>query len=614
MGAVPSAESSTATLSQCPSYGQRQHIILIPLVPHFFPDATCPLFQQLYEARRDPAVRYYHYLTEATLDPAEIRSKQEKINDNLSNNSNPNEEEPLLLPVDCPPPEVFPTLPLTPQELYDLYMTQCQQRTYETDWEMLSAFQKEEKHQIRPLPCAVAFLYQRKNNGPAKKEGEEPNEEEHNEENENQSNNNNKVPEDCVEVQDCYVKVTGLLGDTSLFFQNKNTSDNIKTDMELSLYLTKSAGDHNRTHVLLSAIYTYAEQWQRAVQNCLYNHPSDTNEDNKMKELLVSMLPTVDVTWTSKTPSESKTESTLTWVPPPLPRIFMRARRTNVPFLCFSREVRNILLSMHLSHNNRNNNNNEYNKEVLGEMDMWLQDVETTAQHHHNTTESFLYVHVPEKVGNALVRFVMNCLLRHTSPLENLRDSHNHNHEHHTNEVIAPFRLPDAPMIVEEWRREYTVNDLKRIHPQYLRDYLYFVVRPTRRRAATLAVQEWLESGGEIIADDTTADFLALLKSEKEKKESSVCLPSNIMLCFDPLDKDTPVSQRPLFLRQLPLEELLLGELGDACKVAREATATDPSWVRDASYATAQQRRRRRKRAQPCTSVSPPSCHGRRKG
>ena len=167
MGAAPSRETVEHSLPQAPFYGQRQQIVLIPLLKKFFPSADCPLFVQLYEARCDPAVRYYYYANDGVagisrtpptspLTPM-VHSAKEGFGD---------DESPLYLannvgnvPFHCPPMEIFPGVPFSREAMYDAYVTNGGEKlVYDTDAEMLRAY-RDDPTAVRPMPCAVAFLY-----------------------------------------------------------------------------------------------------------------------------------------------------------------------------------------------------------------------------------------------------------------------------------------------------------------------------------------------------------------------------------------------------------------------------------------------------------------------
>ncbi|KPA78883.1 hypothetical protein ABB37_05947 [Leptomonas pyrrhocoris] len=281
MGAAPSRETIEHSLPQPPFYGQRQQIVLIPLLKKFFPSADCPLFVQLYEARCDPAVRYYFYADDGAegiscrpptspLAPV-VHPAAECCGD---------DESPLYLadkvgsaPFHCPPMEIFPAIPFSREAMYDAYVTNGGEKlVYATNAEMLRAY-RADPSAVRPMPCAVAFLYHKStsNHTAAAAAGGGATATATSTVHVGTSS----VPDDCSEVLGCYVKATGFVGDVHGFGRrhhhdhHRRGEETASTPYEMQMFLTKSAGDHNRTHVLLSAIYTYAEQWQRACLHCV---------------------------------------------------------------------------------------------------------------------------------------------------------------------------------------------------------------------------------------------------------------------------------------------------------------------------------------------------------
>ncbi|GET91151.1 hypothetical protein, conserved [Leishmania tarentolae] len=384
MGAAPSRETVENRVAQPPFYGQRQQIFLIPLLKKFFPSPDCPLFVQLYEARCDPAVRYYYYAndgihkvqsTPVTPVHPTMYAAEESI-DNAAWTTYLTEAIGNA-PVYCSPADVFPSVPLTREAMYDAYITNGGEKmVYDTDEAMLRAY-RADATSVRPLPCAVAFLYRRPPStsspttynsvGEAGCEGSAG--ESFN--NEIAADGAYNFPEDCTEVLDYYVKVTGFMGDV----HGLGASCPRKlSDCELQMFLTKSAGDHHRIHVLFTAVYMYAEQWQRACLHCVPCNltaeevaPASTNDGDASDEalgdvffyykpfsqshdlLMEASRRAVHHGTAKPTEGERNGDSSCTlevnerariWAPPPLSSLFMRSRRANVPLLCFLREMR----------------------------------------------------------------------------------------------------------------------------------------------------------------------------------------------------------------------------------------------------------------------------------
>ncbi|CBZ29208.1 conserved hypothetical protein [Leishmania mexicana MHOM/GT/2001/U1103] len=393
MGAVPSRETVEHWLSQPPFYGQRQDVVLIPLLKKFFPSPDCHLFVQLYEARCDPAVRYYYYANDGiskvqSTPTTPVSPAVYAAHEGVGNVASPTYLAEVIgnAPIYCPPADVFPSVNLTREAMYDAYITNGGERmVYETDEEMLRAY-RADATSVRPLPCAVAFLYHRQASAvsPATSSAGDVDCEGSADAafiNETVAVGACSFPEDCTEVLGCYVKATGFIGDV----HGLGASCPRKLPYyEMQMFLTKSAGDHHRTHVLLTAVYTYAEQWQRA---CLHCVPCDLtakelapaatkNGDTAGKNLgdaffyykpfsqshhmLVEANRIAGHNRTAKSAAAERNggksgtlevdEKTRFWAPPPLPSLVMRSRRANVPLLCFLREMRTCARSFFLSH------------------------------------------------------------------------------------------------------------------------------------------------------------------------------------------------------------------------------------------------------------------------
>ncbi|KAG5472043.1 hypothetical protein CUR178_02710 [Leishmania enriettii] len=384
MGAVPSRETNEHWLSQPPFYGQRQQIVLIPLLKKFFPSPDCLLFAQLYEARCDPTVRYYYYAndgiskaqsTPAMPVPATAYATHESVGDVASPVYTA--EEIGSTPVYCPPADVFPSVPMTREAMYDAYITNGGERmVYETDEEMLRAY-RADATSVRPLPCAVAFLYHRPaseaslasssatwgagSGGSARAASSTR----------TVSGSANSLFEDCTEVLGHYVKATGFVGDVRELGASRARN---LSYYEMQMFLSRSAGDHHRTHVLLTAVYTYAEQWQRACLHCvlcdltakeLAPAPQQVGDtaDKDLGDVFFYYKPFSQphdvlaeasrrVGWhraaraallegrENESGSFDLEGKAQFWAPPPLPSFFMRSRRANVQLLCFLRELR----------------------------------------------------------------------------------------------------------------------------------------------------------------------------------------------------------------------------------------------------------------------------------
>ncbi|KAG5471689.1 hypothetical protein LSCM4_03241 [Leishmania orientalis] len=508
MGAVPSRETIEHWLSQPPFYGQRQQIVLIPLLKKFFPSPDCLLFEQLYEARCDPAVRYYYYandgISKAQSTPAlPVSPTAYATHESVGDVASPVYTAEVIgsTPVYCPPADVFPSVPMTREAMYDAYITNGGERmVYETDEEMLRAY-RADATSVRPLPCAVAFLYHRPaseasptsssatwgacSEGSARAASPTR----------TASGSANSLLEDCTEVLGRYVKATGFVGDVREL--GASCARNLSY-YEMQMFLSKSAGDHHRTHVLLTAVYTYAEQWQRA---CLHCVPCDLTAKelapapqqvgntagkdlgdvffyykpfSQPHDVLAEASRTAGWHRATRAASLEGSENesgtfdlegkAQFWAPPPLPSLFMRSRRANVPLLCFLRELRACARSFFLfqlkyrgecqdglgsGNGDRTGvasggedgedaqcpifpighgagENQLFDMSAPGSAQMWLQDVtrvamsltEDDGEGGSADTESMLNFHVIAPYVRALAEFIVVCLLRNINPLE----------------------------------------------------------------------------------------------------------------------------------------------------------------------------------------------------
>lgn len=232
MGAAPSAELLREAPFRPIGYSSGRVVSLIPLTPEFFPSSDSPLFEQFYDSRFDPYVRYY------------IR-----------------DESQTDMQLDRVPAAAF-----SREEYYEKCMEFMKvSRVYQTNNELHEAHASEssQNHVLCPVPCAVVFQY----DGPQ------------------------NAPEECAMVAGTPVRVIGGVECTPKSYDGEPEA----MEFELKLFVRKSAGDHNMLHALTLASHVFYE-------HCIY----------KCRLPRVPMLPI--------------TFSTL---------------KTNVPFFCFLREVRN---------------------------------------------------------------------------------------------------------------------------------------------------------------------------------------------------------------------------------------------------------------------------------
>ncbi|KPA78882.1 hypothetical protein ABB37_05946 [Leptomonas pyrrhocoris] len=207
MGCAPSAEILCDAPFRPPQGGVRQ-VALIPIIEHFFPSPDCALFKQLYEAYTDPSVRYY------------VRPSFDGPNGDLSH---------------------IPDVVNSRAELHQLLLQLTRQGMYATNADVRAAYASGDAYRIRPILCAVVFRY----------EGA------------------NYVPEGSVQLpahgrgSTAFVKVIGVVGDTTAMLQR--AGDPIipftpRDTLKMQTLITKSAGDHNMSRVVLLAAYTYYHQ------------------------------------------------------------------------------------------------------------------------------------------------------------------------------------------------------------------------------------------------------------------------------------------------------------------------------------------------------------------
>lgn len=670
MGAVPSREAiqSEGCLPQCPFYGQRQRIVLIPLTREYFPSPDCPLFRQFVRAHADPAVRYHSH---PSFMPTH-RAKQGSQNHHSSNRSaSEKEEEEVVCDIDsvtgswaCAPPDRFPSRSiihrrsgndadtnLTDEEreaeakaeaelVYKLTVERT--RVYDTNKDMIEAY-RSDPTSVRPLPCVIAFLYTLP---PAATTAAGANT--------TSSINNNantsaisKIPEGCVEVMGCYVKATGFIGhypDHNSDNKEGNTTKNAKNNGdELYMFLTKSAGDHNRTHALIAATYTYFEQWQRACASLINNtanngegsraavvdftraYPSEAEANESLRKLPPLPFP-VEVAKLQPQPQLAKDNSNnnsnndtnnnnnndsnnsdkgktvwMLWAPPPLAQgLRLHSRRANIPLLCCLRELRAALVGLcrdvhHIYH-----------------WDMWLQeyciaDYFTYQASSSNASsgdgsekreneeegdchsEVFMNVCVLPTAVRELGSYLVRSLLQNCSPLT--IDEYGND-----DPSLLLTRLDNDNLVVEPWAAIHrlvpsTVAEdqvLLIAAQQYTDHHLFFTVGPSlaERRAATAALRGWVGAGRGVVYG--FAGMEAPDKSVKTLEEYSSLLPVTGERVLNPCvglqlrAMRSGEEARSLRVSRVALEELLLGELRDSCQQARDAGPGDPHWVRAA--------------------------------
>ncbi|EKF38167.1 hypothetical protein MOQ_001623 [Trypanosoma cruzi marinkellei] len=238
MGAAPSAEILREAPFRPARNDSARVISLIPMTREFFPSPDSLIFGQLYDSRCDPYVRYYMRRGENT----DIRL------------------------------DAIPRIEFTKDEYYEKCMElseSCQPCETNKDLRQKYIAEPSQQHLLRPIPCAVAFLY----------------------------NDRRDAPEGSVLLGGAYVTVIGGIG-----CELKESDANSEAmRLDLMIFLRRSAGDHNMVRAMLLASWLFYTQ---CIDIC--------------KLPCVPMLP-----------------------------VTFRALKTNIPFLCFLREMRNRVGILH---------------------------------------------------------------------------------------------------------------------------------------------------------------------------------------------------------------------------------------------------------------------------
>ncbi|KPI87393.1 hypothetical protein ABL78_3527 [Leptomonas seymouri] len=241
MGCAPSAEIFRYAPFR-PPQGRVRQVALIPIVEQFFPSPDCVLFQQLYDVYTDPSVRYY------------VRPNFDGSNGDLSR---------------------IPDAVNSREELHRALLQLARQGMFATNADVRAAYARGNAHSIRPILSAVVFLYE---GASYVLEGSVP-----------FHRHGCRTP--------MFVKVIGVVGDTTMMLQKGGglvDAGKPQDALQMQTLVTKSAGDHNMTHVMLLASYVYHHQCCAVIG-----------------------LPRV----------------------PPM-AVRLTCFKTNIPFLCFLREMR----------------------------------------------------------------------------------------------------------------------------------------------------------------------------------------------------------------------------------------------------------------------------------
>ncbi|ORC86708.1 uncharacterized protein TM35_000261600 [Trypanosoma theileri] len=288
MGAAPSAEIISKAPFRPTRNSSGRVLSLIPITQEFFPSSNSPLFEQLFDARCDAYVRYY--MRDYDKHDAEC-TDDDNDNDDGDSDSDSGGKGSGSSDVQL---DSIPQAPFTREEYYEYWMSSVQRcPRYKTTEELCHAYNKvtttttttttvnEGNCGIFPIPCAVAFQY----------------------------DDSSSAPEGCVKLGDTFVRVIGAIGcllpATHDKKKNNNNNDNDNNNnnnsskkevkqLKMLLFLRKSAGDHNMVRVTLFAAWLF---YEHCVRVCKMAHT-------------------------------------------PLPAITFRGLKTNIPLLCFLREMR----------------------------------------------------------------------------------------------------------------------------------------------------------------------------------------------------------------------------------------------------------------------------------
>ncbi|KPA85301.1 hypothetical protein ABB37_01637 [Leptomonas pyrrhocoris] len=251
-GGASSTGDASANLSQQPE------IVLIPLIPDYFPSSASPLFQQLVHVRREPTVSYYYRDARSTF------TEHTVVHNHISSD----------------------------KELYNWYMSLSEQRLMETDNELIALSRA--GRVVSPVPCAVAFVCNAQVTAAAaaaaaatantsaastasppdgtvglssssrKKDSAKSRQHRRGKQGDSGVSNGYMTIENTVRVphHTLRVRIFGFVGDTRFCPPSMHPNHAAKSPMCLTIFLSKSTGGNHRTQVTLLAAHTYMTQLQ----------------------------------------------------------------------------------------------------------------------------------------------------------------------------------------------------------------------------------------------------------------------------------------------------------------------------------------------------------------
>ncbi|KEG12628.1 hypothetical protein DQ04_01571110 [Trypanosoma grayi] len=509
MGAAPSTEVLRAA-PFCPTRsGAGRVLALIPVTEEFFPSPDVPLFVQFYEARTDPYVRYY--LRNHCFYPH---------NTSLGGNS-ADENDTNGVRLDQIPPAMC-----TRKEYYDWCMSAVgRNRRYHTNAELLQDYNAvpSRRHLIRPVPCAVVFQYDDEYN----------------------------APEGCVSLGDKVVRVIGGIGclensPESTSGGGGSNQDEAELTLELTMFVRKSAGDHNMVRVMLLSAWLLHEH---CVKIC--------------------GLPCV-----------------------PLLSVTLRGLKTNIPFLCFLREMR---YRVGLLQGN------------TAKHCTWIDGAFIcscfTASHASELCEAF--AHHYQLLLNAKSRVKMDtALLPVANRLQPAQDGGDVSVSADMEDTVSFTRMPSSGRFKKQsFTLRGVIDTANTVIPEMGRgtEDVYLVctdatVRIERSEDGTVSKDSLDHDGGEAMVLQAAplkvkrGDVLRFFPDDAAARQpsNSHCMTDTITTplgCDKTFGKDTTCEgelRRGTWIvdTTVNLENVLLALVHDECKNAREAPASDPHWLR----------------------------------
>ncbi|KAG8345213.1 hypothetical protein ERJ75_000356500 [Trypanosoma vivax] len=674
MGAVPSRESLRRGLYQTPDYGQRHHMVLIPLTKEFFPSSNCLLIRQLYESRRDPFVQYYHTYGEG------FEDVQPGSGSTGCGATEWRADE--FVPFNC-----------AIEDFYQMYVCHAGESSlFDTDEDMIDAY-LQNPGRLRPVPCAVAFASSvSSSNGTLtplhvpdggasrfSKNGDFRNryvDEGWGEVDEctRPGNEFNDVLKESTVLSGMRVQVIGFFGDVSGFCSDAQRSKNPDDPTNrIQIFLDKSVGDHNFLHVCLAAMCTYAAQWRNAVMAFKGSRGGPEFPASQVESSCFQKQKRRNGPHSASVLSDVE----LPYLSPPVGPVIVKSRRANVPMLCFQRVLRSTLVRLVTScletegggcacttatsnkgtlghscnpcsggvtnqmHRNAVECGTEDSKSLLPvsfeEMNLVTEVIKMWLD------QGILTACIPQEIAERTMRCIVQRIGCQVCIVDILRpkrlDPQFHDDQDFSSiqqsangvggsdreasqlgSTVPPlesvdgapsspdtkgprskgkaftqmrtlYDLPSEAVVVEAWPEEgvdlVTFSENNKSSVEGNRNLLYWVVGDSEsvRQTALHYVSLWRANGGLIATDhDNTGHQMDKVSPNDGKGTASSTAVSQINAgdVFHLSTMQTASGEMKIVLKRirLPLEELLLSELHNACKLARKADVRAENWVR----------------------------------